>query len=110
MNKLNHFCSDSTNYLRPTTSSTQESLSEDSTSARLSICSAITLSPAISTAPQHSPTISTPNEEAMDVANHNERGRVSNALLPVIDGNSSINRRRRTELLLDQPSKITGNR
>ena len=87
----------------------QQSSLEDSNSVRLSICSGITLSSSTSTSSPISPNVPAPKEESLDAVNLSERDRASNTVLSVMDGASAVHRRRRTALLLDQPSKVIGN-
>ena len=100
----------------------QPSSFEDSNSARLSICSGVTIRSSVSSSSPTSPKLHTPKEESLDtgisqVREHEERELVPTTIFTPIDrppmptsiDRSAITRRRRTALLLDQPSKVIGN-
>ena len=90
------------------TSPIQNSSLDDSNSARLSICSAVTLSSSVASSSPNSPCLQSLREESSDLGRNAPEGeRLST--LPTVLSSPMPNRRRRTALLLDQPSKTLGN-
>ena len=90
------------------TSPIQNSSLDDSNSARLSICSAVTLSSSVASSSPNSPCLQSLREESSDLGRNAPDGeRLST--LPTVLSSPVPNRRRRTALLLDQPSKTLGN-
>ena len=94
----------------PSSSPIQHSSFDDSNSARLSICSGATLRSSVSSSSPTSPSLQTPKEESFDTRNFQEPEHAPTTAFATLDRASSApNRRRRTALLLDQPSKLMGN-
>ena len=87
----------------------QHSSTEDSNSVRLSICSGVTQPSSLTSSSPNSPNLVTSKEETSNTGTISERERISNTMFTVMEGASTPHRRRRTALLLDQPSKVIGN-
>ena len=96
---------------RSNTPSNVQNLSyEDSNSTRLSICSGATLGSSVSSPSPISPNRPPSKENRFDSTLLQDRERVQNTMFtPIERSTTTPHRRRRTALLLDQPSKVIGN-